>query len=95
MSAIVRRRHGAYLLTAISLALVPATYAHADDSDDYAACLIGRAAVGLHKQDRKDGSKALEAAHKRCKEPKGVSETELEGIGDFASTMVEAMASGF
>ena len=86
-------RRGASVAMAMLLALAAVTPAHADASDDYAACLIGKAAVALHKQDRKSGGTALEAAYKRCKEPKGISESELEGVGDFANTMVEAMAS--
>ena len=94
MSVATACQFGARLLAALSLALVPAAPAHADTSDDYAACLIGRAAVVLHKQDMKDSAKALEAAFVRCKEPGDVSEAELEGIGDFATMMIEVMASG-
>ncbi len=79
----------------LSTALISATSAHADPGDDYVACLIGRAAVVLHKQDRKDSSKALEEAYKRCKDPKGIAETELEGIGDYVSMQVDAMASQY
>ncbi|CAN7506136.1 hypothetical protein [Neorhizobium sp. LjRoot104] len=82
------------MVTAILGVMLAATSAQADASDDYAACLIGRAAVTLHKQARKDSDKALEVAHQLCREPKGVSENELEGISDYASKMVEAMPSG-
>lgn len=67
--------------------------AHADKSDDYVACLIGRAATVLHKQKRSDTGKALAEAYKRCKEPKGLPENELEGISDYVNMQVEAMAA--
>lgn len=65
--------------------------AYADQSDDYVACLVGRAAVALHKQAKKDSGKALEIAYRRCKEPKGMTETELEGLADYVSMQVDAM----
>lgn len=80
------------IAVALTLSLTAAT-AHADQSDDYVACLIGRAAVALHKQAKKDGSKALETAYSRCKEPTGIQENELEGLADYVSTQVDAMAS--
>ncbi|WHA40147.1 hypothetical protein [Agrobacterium larrymoorei] len=77
------------VFTLISTATIPA---YADQSDDYVACLVGKAAVALHKQSRKDSGKALEIAYRRCKEPKGVSENELEGLSDYVSMQVDAMA---
>ncbi|MFS2324589.1 hypothetical protein U2P60_04075 [Brucella sp. H1_1004] len=67
--------------------------AHADKSDDYVACLVGKAATVLHKQKRPDTEKALAEAYKRCKEPKGLPENELEGISDYVNMQVEAMAA--
>lgn len=83
----------AYLLLFVLLLAVTPAPAHADASDDYVACLVGRAAVALHKQDKKDSGKALEIAYRQCREPKGVSENELEGLSDYVSTLVDAMAS--
>jgi hypothetical protein len=80
------------LLSTLGLAVTPAP-AKADPSDDYVACLVGRAAVALHKQSKKDSGKALEIAHRQCREPKGLSENELEGLSDYVSTLVDAMAS--
>lgn len=79
-----------YMAVVISLS-ASAVPAYADKSDDYVACLVGRAAVALHKQSKKDSGKALETAYRQCKEPKGVPEAELEGLSDYANTMVEAM----
>ena len=79
-----------YMAIVISLATT-AIPVYADQSDDYVACLVGRAAVALHKQSKKDSGKALEIAYRQCKEPKGVPEAELEGLSDYANTMVEAM----
>lgn len=62
------------------------------EGDDYVACLIGRAAVALHRNE-KDSSGALEVAFKKCKPSKKISENELEGISDFANMMIEKMAS--
>ena len=67
--------------------------AHADKSDDYVACLVGKAATVLHKQKRPDTDKALAEAYKRCKEPRGLPENELEGISDYVNMQVEAMAA--
>lgn len=67
--------------------------AHADKSDDYVACLVGKTATVLHKQKRPDTEKALAEAYKRCKEPKGLPENELEGISDYVNMQVEAMAA--
>lgn len=61
-------------------------------SDDYVACLIGRAAVALHAQTKGDVDKAQAAAYKVCK-PKGkIDEQEGEGISDFVNMMVTKMA---
>lgn len=87
------RRPVTHLILLLSVGLVSATSAQADPGDDYVACLIGGAAIVLHKQDRKDSGKALEGAYKRCKEPKGIAENELEGISDYVALQVEAMAS--
>lgn len=67
--------------------------AHADKGDDYVACLVGKAATVLHKQKRPDTEKALAEAYKRCIEPKGLPENELEGISDYVNMQVEAMAA--
>lgn len=76
----------------LGLTCLPAL-AHADKSDDYVACLVGKAATVLHKQKRPDTDKALAEAYKRCKEPKGLPENELEGISDYVNMQVEAMAA--
>ncbi len=65
--------------------------ARADSADDYVSCLIGRAGVAIHKQEKRDSGKALEVAYKQCKEPKGITEEELEGISDYVNMQVEAM----
>lgn len=65
--------------------------AQADAGDDYVACLIGRASVALHQQEKKDSGSALAEAYKHCAEPQGVSENELEGISDYVNMQVEAM----
>lgn len=81
-----------YMAVLISL-LTAAAPAHADQSDDYVACLVGRAAVALHKQNKKDSGKALEIAYRQCREPADLSENELEGLADYVSMQVDAMAS--
>lgn len=77
----------------LALATLMPTSAFADAGDNYVACLVGRAAVTLHGQAKKDSGKALEAAFKHCKEPKGIDETELEGISDYANMLVDRMAA--
>lgn len=84
---------GASIAIALFLGLFFVTSAHADAGDNYVACIVGRAAVALHAQTQKDSGKALEAAFKHCKEPKGIGETELEGISDYANMMVDRMAA--
>jgi hypothetical protein len=85
-------RHAACLLALTSLTLICTSVAHADDADDYVACLIGRAAVAMHKQEKRDSGKALEVAYSQCTEPKDSSGGELEGLADYVNTHVEAMA---
>lgn len=75
----------------VSAASISATTAQADASDDYVACLIGRASVAIHRQEKKDSGSALAEAYKHCAEPQGASENELEGISDYVNTQVEAM----
>lgn len=82
-----------YLLLSTSATTILPAHANADQSDDYVACLVGRAAVALHKQRTNDSGKALKAAYRQCKEPKGVPENELEGLADYVSMQVDAMAS--
>lgn len=79
---------GALAILTVSIGGTPA---QAEASDDYVACLIGRASVSLHGQVRKDSSSALSEAYKHCEEPQGVSENELEGISDYVNMQVEAM----
>jgi hypothetical protein len=74
------------------LALLIATPALADANDDYAACLIGHAAVELHKQAVKDADAAQTAAYAVCSEPAGIEENEAEGLSDFVAMSVEALA---
>lgn len=89
---IARLQHVVRLLAFTLPALIATNAAHADDADDYVACLIGRAAVAMHKQDRPDSGKALEIAYRQCTEPKDISGDELEGLADYVNTQVEAMA---
>ncbi|UIY28319.1 hypothetical protein LZK73_15225 [Neorhizobium galegae] len=70
-----RSRLGTCMLIAVLLSSVIPTTGHADAGDDYVACLIGRAAVVLHKQAKKDSGKALEVVYKQCKQPKGLPRT--------------------
>lgn len=74
------------------LALLISTPALADVSDDYAACLIGKAAVELHKQAEKDADKARELAYAACAEPE-MDENEAEGLSDFVNDRIEALAA--
>lgn len=62
----------------------------ASPADDYAACLIGQAAVALHK-GAKDADSAQEAAYAVCKEPK-LADNEAEGLSDFVNSQVQALA---
>lgn len=91
-SHIASLRYAACLLASTATALISTSVVHADDADDYVACLIGRAAVAMHKQERRDSSKALEIAYRQCAEPKDISGEELEGLADYVNTQVEAMA---
>ena len=68
------------LIRWIAAPVLFATPASADAVDDYVACLIGHAAVALHKQaEPKDGDKALEVAYGVCQEPKDLDETKPKG----------------
>jgi hypothetical protein len=79
------------LFTVFLLVTVPA---FASPSDDYVACLIGRAAVALHAQTgEKDASEAQEIAYDLCGEPTDTPENEAEGLSDYVNLMVERMAA--
>jgi len=66
----------------------------ADPIDDYVACLIGKSAVELNKQEegKRDAEAAQETAYKQCRQPADLS-TEEGDLGDFVNLMVEAMAA--
>jgi hypothetical protein len=61
--------------------------------DDYVACLIGQAAVVLHKQGSKKDAKAAQTkAYSICKPVGTLSHGSTEGIGDYVNMMVQKMA---
>jgi hypothetical protein len=61
--------------------------------DDYLACLIGQAAVALHKQGPKKDAKAAQTkAYSVCKPVGNLSYEATEGIGDYVNMMVQRMA---
>src|SRR5690349_6715397 len=67
----------------------------ANQEDTYVACLVGQAAVGLHKTWPKCNIKtAEEFAFRSCNPPKNLSQESIEGIGDYANMMISQMASG-
>ena len=81
------------LLAAVFLTV--ARPAFADAADDYVACLIGRSAIALGRQERtKDAAKAQEVAYGQCAEPKDYGDAEPDGVVDFANMAVENMAKG-
>lgn len=85
----MRMKHA--LLAALLLLSGPAV---ADTADDYVACLIGRAAVELGKQDGpKDAQKAQEVAYSQCPEPVMADDVEPDGISDYVNMSVEALAA--
>jgi hypothetical protein len=73
--------------------------AFASPDDDYVACLIGRSAVALLKQNppMEDASTAQEVAYGVCPEPESVSADPngeaAESISDYVNLMVERMAA--
>lgn len=79
------------LIALLCLATVPAL---ADETDNYAACLIGQSAVALQKQsEKKDIAAAQEIAYSICKEPRNMDENEAEGLSDFVNLSVEGIVT--
>jgi hypothetical protein len=65
----------------------------ATNEDDYVACLIGQAALALHKQGpKKDATAAQTKAYSVCKLDGKLSNDSTEGIGDYVNMMVQKMA---
>jgi hypothetical protein len=63
------------------------------NEDDYVACLIGQAAVALHKQGPKKDAKAAQTkAYNVCNLVGQLSDDFIEGIGDYVNMMVQKMA---
>ena len=59
--------------------------------DAYVACLIGQAAVALHR--RCDAKAAQAKAYQICKSPGRSNLEAVEGIGDYVNMKVTGMAS--
>jgi hypothetical protein len=78
-------------LVAAFVTVIP-QIAYAEASDDYVACVIGKAVVNLHKGSSHDD--AVAKAWIAC-EPlnKEISENELEGISDFVYLTFEKLAA--
>jgi hypothetical protein len=68
-------------------------FAFANAEDDYVACMIGRSALALYKQEKKDSDKAQAVAYKHCRklEPKYGNEGG-EGVSDYINMQVEKLA---
>lgn len=73
--------------------------AFASPNDDYVACLIGRAAVALLKQNppMTDAEAAQEVAYGFCPEPASIATDPngeaVESVSDYVNLMVERMAA--
>lgn len=79
----------------LAAALMFPSLAWADPAEDYVACLIGRSAIALDRQEgSKDPSKAQEVAYGQCPEPEDFGDSEPDGIEDFVNMAVENMAKG-
>lgn len=78
----------------LGLFLIAAEPAFADVADDYAACLIGQAAVALQAQpEKKDAQAAMEIAYDKCPEPKNLpADVEIDGLLDGVIYTVEKIA---
>lgn len=76
------------LLLIASLVFVAAP-AWGEALDDYVACMIGRSAVVLHEQTKKDAYEAQEIAYDLCPAPANTD----DGVGDYINLMVEKMAA--
>lgn len=68
--------------------------AYASPEDDFTACLVGKAAVALHNQEKKDPIAAQKVAHDACQIPAGIDGDQLDGIGDFVNAAITSMAKG-
>lgn len=81
--------------TALAIALLFTTPALADVADDYAACLIGQAAVALQVQpEKKDASAAMDVAFDKCPEPTNMPEdVVMDGLIDSVYFTVEKIAA--
>ncbi|MEP9390417.1 hypothetical protein [Mesorhizobium sp. KR9-304] len=83
----------------IAALLFTASPAFASPEDDYVACLIGRAAVALLKQNppMTNAEAAQEVAYGFCPEPASIGADPngeaVEGISDYVNLMVERMAA--
>jgi len=60
------------------------------EEDAYVACLIGQAAVALHKKC--DAQAAQATAYKICKFRGRLTQEGIEGIGDYVNMKVDSMA---
>ena len=81
------------LLFAVAMLVAGSAVGHADNADDYVACMIRQSAVALHAQgEKKDTNAAQEVAYAKCKEPKGLND-EDEGLGDFVNLAVMGIAA--
>ena len=81
------------MIAQLFVVLISASSALADPTDDYVACVIGKAAVALQEQPngKKSSAAAQETAYANCKEPK-MDDQEGEGVSDYINIAVEAIA---